>query len=66
MIELEQEKEKNLRRATEKIRELTELREQYNFDEISETTFAEMATGKAKKLAAILDYYNRGKGVYWD
>jgi len=66
MLELEREKRENLRRARQLINELMELKEKLELNEINAGDFSDMATGKAKKLNAFLDYYNQGRGVYWD
>jgi len=63
---LQAEKKELLKKASEKIRELNDLRQQYEFSEISAGTYAEMATSKLKKANALLDSYRQGVGVYWD
>lgn len=63
---LQAEKQELLKKASEKIRELNDLRQQYEFNEISAGTYSEMATSKLKKANALFDSYRQGKGVYWD
>ena len=66
MLRLEKEKEDTLKEASRKIRELNELRIDFELGEIKGNTFAEMATSKLKKANALLENYRQGIGVYWN